>query len=170
MFIALDHKDNCKFPVLASPSKMRGVSFLIGSKKFLIAEIDHKNICSDNPLVYNIKNIYELTIYIFLCVSQKYLGIMEEKLRINKMILKTKIQLKFQQFAHISVFQQTTRVFFIANLILVNQLQKKKLNMIVIACKECRRSSSPTLRNGTPLFLRFPHWPHGLLTHITFEI
>ena len=50
---------------------------------------------------------------------------MEEKLRINKMILKTKIQLKFQQFAHISVFQQTTRVFFIANLILVNQLQKK---------------------------------------------
>ena len=75
---------------------MRGVSFLIGSKKFLIAEIDHKNICSDNPLVYNIKNIYELTIYIFLCVSQKYLGIMEEKLRINKMILKTKIQLKFQ--------------------------------------------------------------------------
>ena len=125
VFIALDHKDNCKFPVLASPSKMRGVSFLIGSKKFLIAEIDHKNICSDNPLVYNIKNIYELTIYIFLCVSQKYLGIMEEKLRINKMILKTKIQLKFQQFAHISVYQQTTRVFFIANLILVNQLQKK---------------------------------------------
>ena len=68
VFIALDHKDNCKFPVLASPSKMRGVSFLIGSKKFLIAEIDHKNICSDNPLVYNIKNIYELTIYIILCI------------------------------------------------------------------------------------------------------
>ena len=72
VFIALDHKDNCKFPVLASPSKMRGVSFLIGSKKFLIAEIDHKNIlCSDNPLVYNIKNIYELTIYIILCIWAK---------------------------------------------------------------------------------------------------
>ena len=74
VFIALDHKDNCKFPVLASPSKMRGVSFLIGSKKFLIAEIDHKNIlCSDNPLVYNIKNIYELTIYIILCIWAKYI-------------------------------------------------------------------------------------------------
>ena len=85
---------------------------------------------------------------------------MKEKLRINKMILKIKIQLKCQQFAHISVFQQTTRVFFIAYLIFVNYFQK--INMIVIACKECRRSSSPTLRNGTPLFLRFPHWPHGL--------
>ena len=50
---------------------------------------------------------------------------MKEKLRINKMILKIKIQLKCQQFAHISVFQQTIRVFFIVYLILVNQLQKK---------------------------------------------
>ena len=120
VFIALDHKDNCKFPVLASPSKMRGVSFLIGSKKFLIAEIDHKNIlCSDNPLVYNIKNIYELTIYIILCIWAKYIirELWKRSLESIKWSWKSRFNSSASSFEHISVFQQTTRVFFIVYLI-----------------------------------------------------